>query len=419
MAENLGKWPSKRGPISKIRPSDGCGRYAVPLVVERWYDFHDFGCRPGNVGVYMLIRELFRQISLAQSQFGKPAWRQLMEMAQLAVAPGRLRPSEYFDYGLFDDGRFTMADRRLFVGYKASARIDAKLNSKTSRILSLDKLVFYMALHGLGLPIPKIYAITHPSGRYCGLAKCCSSEEEILELLADQSIYPFFSKPIFGSFGRGAHSVLGYDPINRQLSLARGDHLPADVFCSEMLEIIVSRRKLLSGNIIQEALRPHRRIEALCGPNISGIRVVILMEDGKPRVTDAVWKITTGDNYVDNFSEGKLGNMIGRVDLDSGEVTRVQSGFGLDMRENPRHPDTSKVLVGNILPDWEDLLDICLKATSVAPELRFQHWDIALTDRGPVILELNVRGGLDIVQLAPQSGFYKTLHHSSCDMHHI
>jgi hypothetical protein len=50
MAENVGKWPSKRGPISKIRPSDGCGRDAVPLAVERWYDFHEFGCHLGNVG---------------------------------------------------------------------------------------------------------------------------------------------------------------------------------------------------------------------------------------------------------------------------------------------------------------------------------------------------------------------------------
>ncbi len=51
MAENLGKWPFKRGPISKIRPSDGCGRDAVPLAVGRWYDFHGFGCHLGNVGL--------------------------------------------------------------------------------------------------------------------------------------------------------------------------------------------------------------------------------------------------------------------------------------------------------------------------------------------------------------------------------
>ena len=53
MAENLGKWPSKRRPISKIRPSDGCGKDPVPLAVERWYDFPQFGGYLGNIGLYL------------------------------------------------------------------------------------------------------------------------------------------------------------------------------------------------------------------------------------------------------------------------------------------------------------------------------------------------------------------------------
>jgi len=51
MADILGKWPSKRGPISKIRPSDGSGRNAVFLAGERKYDFHGFGWYLGNVGL--------------------------------------------------------------------------------------------------------------------------------------------------------------------------------------------------------------------------------------------------------------------------------------------------------------------------------------------------------------------------------
>ena len=51
MAEYLVKWPSGREPVSKIRPSDGCGRDAVPLAVEGWYNFHEFGCHLGNVGL--------------------------------------------------------------------------------------------------------------------------------------------------------------------------------------------------------------------------------------------------------------------------------------------------------------------------------------------------------------------------------
>ncbi len=50
MAEIRDKWPSKREPISKIRPSDGYGRGAVTLAVERWYDFPEFGRYLGNVG---------------------------------------------------------------------------------------------------------------------------------------------------------------------------------------------------------------------------------------------------------------------------------------------------------------------------------------------------------------------------------
>ncbi len=52
--ENLGEWPFKRGPISKIGPSDGCGRDAVPLAVGRWYDFHEFGWHMGNVGSWSI-----------------------------------------------------------------------------------------------------------------------------------------------------------------------------------------------------------------------------------------------------------------------------------------------------------------------------------------------------------------------------
>ncbi len=38
------------GQTEKIRPSDGYGRGAVTLAVERWYDFPEFGGYLGNVG---------------------------------------------------------------------------------------------------------------------------------------------------------------------------------------------------------------------------------------------------------------------------------------------------------------------------------------------------------------------------------
>ena len=52
MARKMTEWPSKRGPITKIMPSDGCIGDTVPLAVGKWYEFHEFGWHMGNVGYY-------------------------------------------------------------------------------------------------------------------------------------------------------------------------------------------------------------------------------------------------------------------------------------------------------------------------------------------------------------------------------
>ena len=49
LAYNLGKRLFKRGPISKIRPSDGCGKDTVLFAVARWNDFPEFEAYLGNV----------------------------------------------------------------------------------------------------------------------------------------------------------------------------------------------------------------------------------------------------------------------------------------------------------------------------------------------------------------------------------
>ena len=63
MARKMTEWPSKRGPITKIMPSDGCIGDTVPLAVGKWYDFHEFGWYMGNVG----SRESESQQALAQN----------------------------------------------------------------------------------------------------------------------------------------------------------------------------------------------------------------------------------------------------------------------------------------------------------------------------------------------------------------
>ena len=60
MARKMTEWPSKRGPITKIMPSDGCIGDTVPLAVGKWYDFHEFGWYMGNAGFFKWIKQHLR-----------------------------------------------------------------------------------------------------------------------------------------------------------------------------------------------------------------------------------------------------------------------------------------------------------------------------------------------------------------------
>jgi hypothetical protein len=69
------------------------------------------------------------------------------------------------------------------------------------------------------------------------------------------------------------------------------------------------------------------------------------------------------------------------------------------------HPDSKKQIVGMILPDWHEAVRLCLATATVFPGLRLQNWDCALSADGPLLMEINFAGDVDLVQYAHRSGF--------------
>lgn len=67
---------------------------------------------------------------------------------------------------------------------------------------------------------------------------------------------------------------------------------------------------------------------------------------------------TNTGNVADNFSHGALGNMVRRVDLETGRVERASNGVGLGSNENEPHPGTGQILVGVKLPDWAEAIKL-------------------------------------------------------------
>ena len=68
------------------------------------------------------------------------------------------------------------------------------------------------------------------------------------------------------------------------------------------------------------------------------------------------------------------------------------------------HPDTGARMKGFAIPYWQSVTDLCLRAATAIPGLPLQAWDIALCPNGPVLVEANIGGDVNLPQIASGNG---------------
>jgi hypothetical protein len=149
-------------------------------------------------------------------------------------------------------------------------------------------------------------------------------------------------------------------------------------------------------------LRQAPALADLFGPRLWSVRLLVFHGATGPVIHRAVAKIATGTNAADNF--WRPGNMLGAIEVETGTIWRVVSGTGAGLSINPSHPDTRQPILGIEIPGWVKIKELVQAAAPVFAGVRTQSWDIALTVSGPVFLEVNFGGDLNLAQLATGQG---------------
>ncbi|MFD9723017.1 sugar-transfer associated ATP-grasp domain-containing protein [Streptomyces sp. NPDC059072] len=138
--------------------------------------------------------------------------------------------------------------------------------------------------------------------------------------------------------------------------------------------------------MFEPLIRAHPELERLSHQGLPDIRVIC--RGDRPQL--AMLRLPT------RFSGGRANlhqKAIGAaVDLATGRITHALVG----KEPTDHHPDTGEPLIGASVPHWPEVLDAarrCAKATG----LRYLGADIVVdAGRGPLILEVNARPGLQI-----------------------
>lgn len=158
-------------------------------------------------------------------------------------------------------------------------------------------------------------------------------------------------------------------------------------------------------SIVEECLVQNKN---MCFDNnsVNTIRVITLWEKKakKAHVIKTVLRAGVGSAVVDNFHQGGCAY---EVDITTGYIT--SKGISATHDNIILHPGTNKCMLGYKVPNWEKVIDSCLKAQSMLPQCRYISWDVAITEDGIELIEGNHNGDYDMLEFVGSTGYYKVI----------
>lgn len=328
-------------------------------------------------------------------QAGKSLPALIRDVASLSWGKGRLQPNEYFLYRLYDDQRFPADVKRTFLGADRLFQLLHALDMPWPEVAN-DKPTFTALLRGHDLPIPETQAMRHATRTFPG-AFTLRNKDDVMNFLREEARYPIFGKPTDKMCSLGAANIERYDGNTDCVVTKRGREVP-------VAEVVAEIEKFSEGGyLIQSRLTPHPRIVDVVGDQISTVRMFVLVDDQGPVLLRASWKIPSGESVADNF--WRSGNMLAGIDVETGRVIRVLRRTAMGTEAVDAHPRTGTSFNDLVFPLWDQMRETVMRGAAAVPSCHFQGWDVALTDRGPVLVELEGDGGDPIMeQLCFDSG---------------
>lgn len=254
----------------------------------------------------------------------------------------------YYDYQEFEFYNLTKEERLTYLTRGKNDAIVKKYNDKSSWYKFDDKIIFN--------EIFKKYL-----GRdYIDLRSCTKKELEEFLKNKDDVIY----KPIAGDGGHGIEKV----PVKEAINL------------------------IGNNGLLEEVVVQHKELGKLYNNSVNTLRIFTLLVDNKPNVIQTILKIGNG-GIIDNFSSGGMYTFLNEKG--------IVSVPAIDQADNiyKTHPITKEKIVGFKVPMYDKALKLVREASKLVPEIAYIGWDVAITEKGPVIIEGNCYPG--VFQIKP------------------
>jgi alpha-L-glutamate ligase-like protein len=240
-----------------------------------------------------------------------------------------------------------------------------------------DKLITKRLALEAGMAVPELYGVISRQGEVRNFADIVESRE------------CFVIKPARGSGGNGIFVIAGRSKHRAAYRTISGALL-SDSEIRHHVSNVVGGQYSLSGNpdsaLIEYCVKFDPMFAEVSYLGVPDIRVIVYR--GYP-IMAMVRLPTRQSGGKANLHQGAVG---AGVDISSGET--LHGVLGNDIVED--HPDTGALIAGLRIPQWDFILQSAARGCEVTG-LGYLGVDIVIDrDRGPLILEMNARPGLNI-----------------------
>ena len=264
------------------------------------------------------------------------------------------------------------------------------ISYKDYGILCEDKLLTYASLAAFDVPQPNML-FCFDNHQFYDTHNNLIAADDVDALIQASTSKKLFIKPRFGSEGKDIF-IFNKNNDNRFADKEQTifNH---NFFLNDTRIRATSGRDATGFYVIQEGLVQHEEVNQIYAGAINTFRVITECIQGEAQLLFALLRMGRGGNQVDNASSGGVYTKIDPVSGALGDVAIAHDRAAFEA-----HPDTGFQFKGATIKAWQNVKALALEAAIKFREIRHVGWDIALTPDGPVIIEINKRPDMDMIQ---------------------
>lgn len=333
-----------------------CTKFGTYLRRSMW--------NKGLVNVTIIDKAIDRYMGQISQQEKESIRNDILEMAKKY----RFSAEEYFCYHFKDRSE---EERKTFISDMNRVDFCESLNKSRNLAKFDDKMLTY-----------KIF------GKFYKREICYVSKDKDFEKfdLFFKKLGKVIIKPVLGTCGKGIQIA----------DIAEKKDL--DAFYKQLKKDYCGKKK--DGFIAEELIVQTPEMAQFHPSSLNTIRVATVKFDEGVEVIAAFFRTGRGGNIVDNAGAG---GVFGTIDVATGIIDAVGDEYGNNYEV---HPDTGIKMVGFEIPCWKEAVETAKELATVVKGNRYAGWDLALTDKGWVMIEGNSRGQF-VWQMPRQKGFFK------------